>query len=242
MKPPVYCLMVTGKDEKRLAYARQIGIASFDLQDYPNRHMIIVNHGKSPVLEKPRDDIYEIMVEKGPETTLGDLRNVSLDLVPLNACFSVFDDDDWRTPNYLSYMVDTLLKTRSIAVFMKNRLEHNLANGYTFRSHFRNGNTHTLCMKLGRLRYTPVDTLEDVHLQEDIDSFKKKYTAIDNDPRMYIRIIHQNNTSPFAKDNRADIVRYSPSGNYWESEASQPERDYAARVVSERYSFFLYKK
>lgn len=242
MKPPVYCLMVTGKDEKRLAYARQIGIPNFESQDYPNKHMIIVNHGKKPVLETQRDDIYEIMVEKGPGTTLGDLRNVSLDLVPLNACFSIFDDDDWRTPNYLSYMVDTLFKTRSIAVFMKNRLEYNLANGYTFRSHFRNGNTHILCIKLDRLRYTPLDTLEDVRLQEDIASFKKKYTAIDNDPRMYIRIIHQNNTSPFAKDSRADIVRYSPGGNYWESEASVEEKDYAARTINERYSFFLYKK
>lgn len=242
MKPPVYCLMVTGKDEKRLAYARQIGIANFDLQDYPNKHMIIVNHGKKPVLDRPQDNIYEIMVEKGPDMTLGDLRNISLDLVPLNACFSIFDDDDWRVPNYLSFLVDHMLKTHSIAVFLKNRIEYNLANGYTFRSHFRNGNTHILAMKLDRLRYTSVDTLEDVHLQEDIASFKKKYTAIDNDPRMYVRIIHQNNTSPFATDNRADIVRYSPNGNYWESEASSEEKDYAAKIARERYSFFLYKK
>lgn len=242
MKPPVYCLMVTGKDEKRLAYARLIGIRNFDLQDYPNKHMIIVNHGKKPVLENPRKDIYEIMVEKGPDTTLGDLRNISLDLVPLNACFSIFDDDDWRLPNYISFMVDTLLKTNSIAVFMKNRLEYNLANGYTFKSHFKNGNTHILAIKLDRLRYTPVDTLEDVHLQENIASFEKKYTAIENDPKMYIRIIHQNNTSPFATDNRADIVNFNSNGNYWESKANEEEKTYVSMVVKERYSFFLYKK
>lgn len=241
MKAEVYCLMVTGKDDRRIAYARLIGIPNFDEQTYPNKKMIIVNHGDKPVLNAPRDDVYELRVEKG-DMTLGDLRNLSLDLVPLNALWICWDDDDTRERDYLSSMASALFEHRAIAVFAKNRLEINLANGYTFKSRFERGNTHILCMKLDRLRYLSKDTLEDVLLQDHITSFNKKYVAIENDPRAYVRIIHQNNTSPFAKDDRDSIVEYANQSNYSELEASDEEKAYAARVVRERYGFFLYRK
>ena len=237
--PCVYAIMITGKDRKRIMFARLIGIKNFDGQDYPNKKMIIVNHGDTPVLENPRNDIYELMVEKG-DMTSGDLRNLALELVPINGCWITFDDDDNRVNNYLSFMVNTLLETKSIAVFLKNRLEYNLANGFTFKSHFSYGNTHILCIKLDRLRYTSVNTLEDVNLQKDIKSFKKKYVAIDNDPKMYIRIIHQNNTSPFALDSRDHIMNFASTSYYKESNASEDEKEFAQKVIKDKYGFFLY--
>ena len=158
MLPPVYAILVTGKDEKRIAYSRLIGIKNFDMQDYPNKKMIVVNHHDIPVLTKPRDDIYELQVSKG-NMTLGDLRNIAFELVPLNAISVTWDDDDFRKPNYISFMLDKLISTKSIAVFLKNRLEYNLANDYIFKSHFDDGNTHVMCVKLDRLRYLSKDTL-----------------------------------------------------------------------------------
>lgn len=239
MQPPVYAIMITGKDEHRIAFARLIGIKNFDLQDYKNKHMIIINHGKTPIITKPRENIYEMQVDKN-NMTLGDLRNFALELVPLDAIQVTWDDDDWRMPNYMSYMVQTMLQQKAIAIFMKNRLEYNLANNYAFKSSFAYGNTHIMSIKLDRLRYMSYDTLEDTHLQQDIKSFNKKYIALDNNPCMYIRIIHKNNTSPYATDDRQKIVNYKDDSYYKEHEATSAEKEYAKKIVDEYYGFFKY--
>ncbi len=119
MLPHVYCLLITGKDAKRIMYSRLIGVKNFNLQDYPNKTLIIINHGDQPVMLTKQKNIFELRVQKN-NMTLGDLRNLSLDLVPLNGIFCVFDDDDWRPERYLSYMVNKLLETKSVAVFLKN--------------------------------------------------------------------------------------------------------------------------
>ena len=36
--------------------------------------------------------------------TLGDLRNISLSYVPNNEIWTTWDDDDWRSSNYLSIL------------------------------------------------------------------------------------------------------------------------------------------
>jgi hypothetical protein len=239
MSPPVYAILVTGKDEKRIAYARLIGIKNFDMQDYKNKKMIIINHNKLKILTTPRDDIYELQVEKN-NMTLGDLRNLAFELVPLNAISITWDDDDFRAPNYISFMLNKLISSKSIAVFLKNRLEYNLANNYVFKSHFEDGNTHIMCIKLDRLRYLSKDTLEDVYLGKNLRSFNKKYLAIDNDPKLYIRIIHQNNTSPYAQDTRTEIVNYSVYSYYKESEVSEEEKAYAIDIINKYYKFFKY--
>jgi hypothetical protein len=233
--------MITGKDENRVMFARLIGLKNFNEQIYKNKRLIIVNHGKIPIMTGPQENVYEIIIDKG-DMTLGDLRNYAFDLVPINELVCIFDDDDWRKPDYIEFMVSKLLKTKSIAVFMKNRMEYNLANGFTFKSQFKDGNTHIMCIKLDRLRYTSLDTLEDVLLKKDLQSFKKKYTAIDNDPTMYIRIIHQNNTSPYAKDNRTEIINYPKNGNYQEYNSTEEEKTYVAGIIKQYYGFFLYNK
>lgn len=239
--PDVYALLVTGKDEKRSLYARVIGLKTFNNQTYEKKHMIIINHGTKPVMVYPQKNVYELMVDKG-NMSLGDLRNLSLELVPMNAVFYIHDDDDYRPNNYIQYMIDHLLQTKSIAVFLKNRLEYNLANGFTFKSSFDNGNTHIMCIKIDRLRYLDKNTLEDVELQKDIKSFKKKYHAIDNDPKMYLRIIHQNNTSPHVSDERKSIVKYSDKSYYKEYEVTKDEKEYVDKIIKEFYGIFLYKK
>jgi hypothetical protein len=241
LEPTVYAIMVTGKDERRVAFARHIGIKNFDMQDYQHKKMIIVNHGNTKVLTRPRDDIFELMVTKG-NMTLGDLRNIALELVPLNAIWYVHDDDDFRQTHYISHLLTTLLKSKSIAVFLKNRLEYNLANGFTFKSSFSYGNTHIMCIKLDRLKYMSKDTLEDTSLQKDIKSFKKKYIALDNDPKLYIRIIHQNNTSPFAHDSRKEVVNYAKESYYQEHDAAEDEKKYAQEIIQKYYTMFLYSK
>lgn len=242
MSPPVvYAIMITGKDERRVMFARLIGLKNFDMQDYPHKKLIIINHGTIPILTTQRQDVYEIFVDKS-NMTLGDLRNFALELVPLNGIWICWDDDDFRTSNYMSFMLNHLLSSNSIAVFMKNRLEYNLANGFTFRSSFKDGNTHIMSIKLDKLRYIPKDTLEDVFLREQIKSFKKKYVSIDNDPKMYIRIIHQNNTSPFVTDERKEVIRYSEDSYYREFDVTQEQKAFVQQQIQQHYGMFVYKK
>lgn len=240
MNPPVYCLLVTGKDSQRLEFARKVAIPNFNQQTYPNKFMIIVNHidSREKVLTKSQRNIHEVLINK-QNFTLGDLRNYSMELVPLGALFYTFDDDDTRHPKYLEIMVNALVKEKAIACFMKNRMEYNIKNGYTFKSHFKYGNTHVLCYKIDRLRFMDLDTLEDVRLQDDLASFHKKYVALDNDPRMYIRIIHGSNTSPFATTDRETIRRPNRFSGYSESEATPDEKAYVATIVKKNYSWLV---
>lgn len=234
MNPLVIAIMITGKDQMRIELARNVGIRNFDEQDYPNKKMVIVNHGNEKVLPSARNDIHEIMVDKAA-FSLGDLRNIALELVPINALWYVHDDDDIRHPKYVSYMVDNLLKNKAVAVFMKYRLEYNLTNGYSFVMKFEGGTTHVMAMKLDRLRYLDVDTLEDVNLQDDLKAFKKKYVLLDNDPRMYIRTIHNSNTSPFAISSRDSLRPFTSDSMYKEYNITEKQKEYVERAVQKYY-------
>lgn len=234
MEPEVYALMITGKDEKRIKFARDIGVPNFDEQTYKNKKMIIINENNTKVLTQPRADIYELQINRN-NLSLGDMRNLSLEMVPLNAVFYIHDDDDYRPAHYLKYLVTELLKQKAFAVFIKNRLEYNLANGYMFKHRFENGTTHLLCRKLDKLRYLNKDTLEDTELVHDLSKFKKKYIILENDSRMYLRIIHGDNTSPFAVSSRNSIKAYDRNDPYKEFEVNEIERKYVKNIISKYY-------
>ena len=205
------------------------------MQTYTNKKLIIINHGNIPVMVQKQDNVHEIKINKG-NMTLGDLRNFSLSLIPLNAISLTFDDDDWRSPNYMEFMVDTLLKTKSTAVFMKNRVEYNLTNGFSYRSSFDYGSTHMMCIKIDKLQYLSKDTLEDIQLQSDLKSFNKKYTAIDNDPTMYLRIIHENNTSPNAAETKNSLIKVSDNSYYKEYDIETDNKAYIDKIIRDYYS------
>jgi hypothetical protein len=222
--------MITNSD-KRLKFAREVGIRNFEQQDYLNKRMIIVNHGKTKVLENQTyPKYYELMVNK-TNLSLGDLRNLSLELVPLNSIYVIWDDDDIRTPNYISYLVDKLLKERAFAIFIKYRIEYILPTGYSYIHKFENGTTHIMSWKLDKLRYLDLNTLEDVNLQDDLSRFHKKYIRLDNDPKMYLRVNHGSNTSPFALPNRTSISPNNPLSMYKEYEISPEDKAYADAMI-----------
>lgn len=235
LNPCVYAIMITGKDQKRVMFSRFIGLKNFNMQTYKNKKLIIINHGDIPVMTQKQDNVYEIKINKR-NMTLGDLRNFSLTLIPLNAISLTFDDDDWRVPTYIEFMLDTLLKTKSTAVFMKNRLEYNLTNGFSYRSFFDYGSTHMMCIKLEKLQYLSKDTLEDIQLQSDLKSFNKKYTAIDNDPKMYLRIIHENNTSPNAAETKNSLIKVSDDSYYKEFDIDVDNKAYIDKIIRDYYS------
>jgi hypothetical protein len=218
-KKPIYCLMITGKDDTRYKFARG-SVQNFLNQTYSSKYLIIINHNKNKLTSGIHKNIFEFYINK-QNFTLGDLRNFSLMLVPFNAYFCIWDDDDLRSNDYLQKLWNHIRWNCADAIFLKNRYDYNIKNNFFWKSTFYNGMPPLLCRKNDKLRYISRDTLEDQNLQRDLRKYKWKYVVYDNDPSMYIRTIHGNNTSPYIDNSRNDIEIYSEDSNYQESRVTQ---------------------
>lgn len=233
----IYCIMITGKDDQRLRWAR-LAVENFKSQDYPNKRLIIINHSKNlnnRVLTNNdgTDGIVEIHVEKSPTMLLGHMRNMALELVPFNALWTPWDDDDIRAPNYLSFLAKHMTSLHH-AVAFTDRMEVNLQNKFVWRVSLKpNGTVHILCRASDkRVRYLLRDTMEDVNLHRDILRLGHQINVVqDNDPTLYIRLVHGNNTSLYVDPNRAEL-KFA-----FEKRATSEERAYVLHA-SEPYSSF----
>jgi hypothetical protein len=221
--------MVTGKNEDRYKFV-EIALANFKQQTYPNKHLIIINHGQKSLNEIQNQNITVIPFDKA-HMTLGDMRNFSLEMVPINSLWTIWDDDDWRHKRYLELLVKALLDNKADAVFFKNRLDFNINTGYVYRSTFEKGMPFVLCKKFEVIRYLSKDSLEDIRLYNDLELHNKKIVLLDNDPRWYVRTIHEANTSLYVDKNKTSTVNYSKESSYHEYTATQKEDSYARKII-----------
>jgi hypothetical protein len=216
--------MITGAKE-RVLWAN-ISIQNFYQQDYPNKHMIIVNHGidhTERLLWKQDDKIQEFMVSKKGKT-LGDLRNISIALVPENALFLTWDDDDYRHPSMISYMVNAMITSNVNYILLKNRLNYNCNTNSLWRSSDSRGNVHLLARK--KFYYYQKDVNEDYAIR-DISSREK--LILDNDPKLYTRFVHGTNASIFVKKNQTGAVLNA--GPYVETAIVDTDQDYVNSFI-----------
>jgi len=230
--------MVTGKDDSRMEWAKR-SVINFLAQDYPDKRLVIVNHHPHLTvidneMKKSKEDlgVYEFKVRKTETITLGDLRNISMDLVSHDALWTTWDDDDWRSPKYLSWLQGTLQKTGASSVTFTTRIEYNITNGFIWKMMRKSGYPLVLAPFDRRIRYQKKDTMEDVNLLDDIRNNTGRTVHIieNNDPRMYIRVVHDGNTSRFVNKNKHDIVR-GLDGSYVEMEASRAEQRFAREII-----------
>lgn len=238
--PDIYCILITGKNEDRYKFI-PLAIENFKMQTYKYKKLLIINHGSNKIKTTNKDymynpDIIEINIEKGI-LTLGDIRNYALDIIPLNALWTVWDDDDWRSKVYLEEMYKSLVKYRADVVFFKNRLEYNILNNFAYQSRFNFGMPFILSKKIEKIRYLPRESLEDVDLHVDYLKADKKVVILDNDPRFYIRIIHESNTSLYVNNQRNFIVNYSDKDSYHEYEINKKDYEYCRMIVDKYYKF-----
>ena len=228
----VYCLLITGKNDDRYKFI-PLAIENFVNQTYPNKFLIIINHGKRSLKKLESDNIKEVRFTKG-SMKLGDMRNFSLELVPLGGLFTLWDDDDWRHKRYIELLVKNL--QGHDAVFFKNRLDYNANNGFIYRAQFKKGMPFILARKFDNLKYLSKDSLEDIRLQNDIELYKKSIVIIDNDPRWYIRTIHGQNTSLYIDSNKKKIVNYSDQSTYHEFDATPQQVSYVQKIIEIYYN------
>lgn len=229
----ICCILVTGKDDHRIQYARS-AIHNFLNQTYPNKKLIIVNHHTTqsvlPSLDfsKWPDNVFEFKVSKD-DLMLGDLRNIALELVSHDALWTTWDDDDYRSDHYLSDLYQAYTDSNAICVGFSNRMEYNNTNGFVWKSTLKTGFPHVLAKFDRRVRYLRKDTMEDVDLITQYASLGK-VVILDNDPLLYIRTVHGNNTSLYVDAQKNTIVQGGKV--YRESKATERESNHVKQIMS----------
>ena len=239
-KDPIYCVMITGKDKSRWDFAH-IAIDNFKRQSYPNKRLIIINEGES--LMKMEDNILEVKLDDREKKgiTLGDMRNIAFEFIPDNAIWTLWDDDDWRSDDYLEYLYKNL-QDKDYVLFTK-RLEHNLNTGFTWIMELKSGFVILFGRKKAtdKCKYESKDVNEDVMLKKYIiDNLKFKLIA-DNDPKIYIRMVHKSNTSLLVNQNKSWVKDTSKNKVYYEYDASDDDVRYVKNIVDEKYNMVYYK-
>lgn len=235
-KTNVYCIMVTN----RVAFAR-VAIENFKRQSYPDKKLIIVNTSDQALqttdanhLMKVDRSILEIQTVRHKHTTLGSLRNMALSLVPFMSIWTTWDDDDWRSDDYLSSLYYALTRDRAkrYLVYM-NRLEWNTNTDLVYRVSMENGTFVYFVYKDDVMPdFDNSDTREDESIMRYIrynTDADKRTTILDNDPTLYVRLVHGRNTSEFVDPDKRQIDTQS-HGGYVESEATREDLKYVDGV------------
>ena len=242
---PIYCLMITGKTEQRRQFAK-IALKNFNIQTYPNKYLVIINEDfhsslKNHANKQKLDNVMEVMINKQDHgLTLGDLRNISLEMVPPNAIWTTWDDDDWRHETYLEVLYNRLKTNPSRKYLLyQNRLEHNFKTGFSWKVRIRNGTSIIFAYKDPDIRYDSWNVNEDVVVKKYILSRVSTGESIiyDNDPLLYVRFVHTDNTSIYV-DSKKKRIRdpVSNMSNVIEYEALLRDIKYIHNVIKKHYS------
>ena len=228
----IYCLMVTGKDDVRYKFA-QIAVKNFKLQTFPNKYLIIINEGDKNISSIDERNILEIHIDK-KKMSLGELRNISLEFVPMNAIWTTWDDDDWRSNDYLNILYKQLKSTKSDIIMFQNRLEHNFNTNYTWISRLNSGFILFFKYKKWYDKFDDVDYNEELTLKKYILK-NSKYYVFNNIPNIYLRFVHLNNTSVYVNPQKNKINDTIKNIDYKEYDASLSNKQYVKHIVKKYY-------
>ena len=245
----VYCLMVTGKDKCRIDFARK-SVSNFLEQDYDNKVLVIINHSRDKVITSDTSDtlqrpsnIFEFYVDKdGNNLTLGELRNISLNMVPINAIWTTWDDDDVRSPTYISQLYSKMVENKSDVVVFTHRTEFNANNKFVWASNLKSGFPIVFAKADLRVQYTNLNSMEDLNIISGFKNLGKiVYTWADNDISLYIRTVHSNNTSFYVQKEKDAIITHSTDrnnalDNYVENSVSKQYGDQVREFMSRYYT------
>ena len=225
---PIYCVMITGKNDSRQYFA-ELAIKNFKLQSYPNKKLVIIN--ESEPLNVHDDNIFEkVITSKQRESlTLGDMRNMAFEYIPEDAIWTTWDDDDWRSNDYLQYLFDEL--KHFDYVFFTKRVEHNINTSFTWIMELKSGFVIMFGRKREFAKYDSKEYNEDIMLKKTISKHLKS-NVIDNDPMIYIRFTHKDNTSTLVKRNKIDVKDTSSNKVYFESPANEMQTAYVEAIVN----------
>jgi hypothetical protein len=231
----IYCVMVTGKSEYRRNFALT-SIKNFNRQNYTNKRLIIINEGDPLIISGHKEDILEIIIHdrKEKKLTLGDMRNIAFDFIPEEGIWTLWDDDDWRCDNYLSILFSNL--GNDDFVFLTKRTEYNIKSKLVWVMELKTGFVIMFGRKKWQCKYDSKEFNEDIMLKNYVkENFR--YKLINNDPVIYLRNVHEDNTSILVNKNKSEIKDTKLNKYYFEIEATSKIKDYVEYVIGKHYSF-----
>jgi glycosyltransferase involved in cell wall biosynthesis len=190
MEPLVSCLMVTQASRAALALR---AIRAFNRQTYACRELVIVSIADSSGLLPLVADGVRVVSAHGPaESTLGDLRNLSIALAA-GELIATWDDDDWSHPDRLARQISALQASDAAAcVLAKCIFAREAHDEYAVvRAWPRTGYASMVAKRAAMPRYPSVQRGEDAVLRA------MNVIAID-EPHLYVRTLHGANTCDVA--------------------------------------------
>lgn len=229
-KHDIYCLMVTGKNNERIDYAK-VSVINFLKQNYKKKYLIIVNESERSCLEEEYNNILELFVPK--TLTLGAKRNMALKLVPNNCIWTTWDDDDWRSHNYLDVLYDKLTGYPNKKMLMYcNRLEHNMNTNFTWKVSIPTGTYIFFGFQNKNIEYADLNTKEDAIVKRYIYENPKDIVLFkNNDPKIYVRFVHNSNTSIYINPMKNSVRNMNKiTDPVHEFSATQIEKEYVNRI------------
>lgn len=189
--PLISCLCVTKNESVKEA------IGYFNEQTYENKELILVTESTNKNIDYLKtvvtcdNNIY--LVETEEDTTLGDLRNISVEAA--NGKYVLqWDDDDIYHEQRIQVMQENLAAHPGMeACFLKTFIIHDEATDTTVLSRFWGGvEGSIIALKSAMPSYEPLSKGEDTPVRNHF--LKNGKAIIIDQPEMYIYVIHGNNT------------------------------------------------
>lgn len=204
--------MVTGKTPDRITHFAVKSLQNYFEQTaskHVNLYMIIINHcsNKTSVKELfPHENIFEYQIDRHA-LSLGEMRNLALTFVPFNNLWITWDDDDWRHPSFIQYMLKFFDKDPLLTcIAFSERYNYNMNTKFAWQTTLQTGYPHVLCKSNPLIRYDDVNTMEDINLIKNmLKTGFKVYIIKRNDPGLYIRIVHNDNTSLYVDKMKGSV-------------------------------------
>lgn len=123
-RPLISCVMVTA-DRPELC---RRAIISYNNQTYPNKELIVLDNGTKDMQhllhDVPENELRYAHRANNRATTIGELRNLSLEMVRGDVVVPQWDDDDWSAPERLDTQYKALVENGADAVTLYATLMH----------------------------------------------------------------------------------------------------------------------
>jgi hypothetical protein len=180
--------------------------------------------------------IDEKMVAKG-NMTLGDLRNVALDLVPRGTYWTTWDDDDYRVSHYVSWLFKALQQHGADLLAYTHRYEYNYKTGFFWETNWKSGFVTCLAKQHDKFRYKSINSMEDKDMLSDYRQLHQHVVVLsENDPGIYVRLVHGGNTSEWVDPLKTQVNKNT---GLFLAEIDVPEN---TKIVQTKFILDYYKE
>jgi len=181
-------VMVTGKSPERRPLAKA-AMDAFLNQTYSNKYLLIVNDGE-PIRNVRDPRIVEVRPKPG--LSLGELRNIALEMIA-GGWILQWDDDDIHHPKRMEYQMSFRRPGKCQLLLSQLRADTETKEAFKFIEPF--GIAGTILHPVTDARYPVASKGEDSYFWEKTWGFSGRQ-LLDNRgfPEVYLRLYHGQNT------------------------------------------------